>query len=117
MRWIGVALSLPGLGLGLALALASGAAMAGEPRDGARWSPSAGIPFVLAQQFQSNQGTPPPGAPGSIAAPQRRLPAVCTSTDGKQTCDCGEKGCVGQATTCFCFVASDPPGSGDGGRN
>jgi hypothetical protein len=41
--------------------------------------------------------------------PKPGKPAVCTSTDGKQTCRCGDKACVAQQTTCFCFVASDPP--------
>ena len=57
------------------------------------------LSFALPAQAQRLKSTGPGG-----------LPAVCTSTDGKATCDCGDEGCLAQKTQCICAAFTFPTG-------
>jgi hypothetical protein len=65
--------------------------------------------IVIAGQLKTGPSTPT--GPGTLKSNPTRQKAVCTSTDGKKTCHCGEKNCIATESACNCLVTTPPPTS------
>jgi hypothetical protein len=65
-------------------------------------------PIIVAGQLKSGPSSPSPTGGGKLKTKPRRVRGTCTSSNGQHTCYCGEKGCVGLESSCYCIEFSAP---------
>jgi hypothetical protein len=68
-------------------------------------------PIIVAGQLKSGPSSPSPTGGGKLKTNPKRHRAVCTSTDGKHTCHCGQQDCIATASACNCMILTPPPTS------